>query len=141
MRIGFQVIFYLMLLNLVSTLVYAINVPGTEYTIVTQTGSQANATEIEQKFNATTLLDRWGATPFSGVPVFGDIFSGIYLVFNAISWVIAGFPLLLQTYVDLIPDSATRTTLSLINAVVIAVCTFIVFMWLFQLISGRRVTE
>lgn len=141
MRIGFQVIFYLICLNLVSTLVYTINIPGSSTAALTQVGTQANATEVEENFNATTLLDKWTATPFSGIPVFGDIFSGVYLMFNAVSWAIAGFPLLLQGYVNLIPDSGTRTVLTAIDAVLIAVCSFVVFMWLGQLISGRRISE
>lgn len=140
MRIGFQVILFALILNLVSTLVYALDIPGTRYTVPLYGGTAANATAYAEEFNTTSLLDSWTATPFSGVPIFGDIYSGIYL-YNAIRSVIVGFPDMINAYAYAIGDSTARSAILTANYVVYAVFMFIMFVFLFQLISGRRISE
>lgn len=141
MRIGFSVVLFVLILNLVSVMVYELNMPGTAYSSILYLGSEANATEFETEFNATTLLDRWTATPFSGVPIFGDIFSGIYLLWNAIESVVMGFPAMVERMSYAIPDASARGSLTTIMYVIRAVFSFVVFGWLFQLITGRKVSE
>lgn len=141
MKIGFKAVLFLLILNLVSTMVYAIQIPGTTYTGILYGGSQANATEYAEEFNTTTLLDRWTATPFSGIPIFGDIFSGIMLLFNAIRSIIVGFPDLINSIAYSIVDTTARNAVLTVNYVIYAVFAFITFLWMFQLITGRKVSD
>ena len=139
MRIGFQVILYILILNLVSTLIYALQIPGTAYSQVIQTGSEAEALDLAAKFNSTSLLDQWMYTPLT-VDWLG-IFTFVNLLYNTIRCVLVGFPDLINSYAYAIPDATARGSVLLINYVIYAVESFIIFLWIFQIVTGRRVSE
>lgn len=128
---------FILILNLVSGLVYALSLPGTQYTNVAYQSS--NVTDYEARFNTTSLIDRWTATPFSGIPVIGDIFSGLSLVWNGIRFLVMGFPDTVQRMAGYIADPAGRTAFLLIMNVIRALFSFIMFFWVAQFITGRSV--
>lgn len=140
MRIGYQIILYMLILNLVSGLVYQLGIPGTNYANVLNTGTEANSTNYAEEFNSTELLERTDPQ-FSITNVADYVFSGLFLLYSAIRSITIGFPDLVNTVAYSIPDADGRNAVLAISSVLYAAFAFLIFLWLFQLITNRRVSE
>lgn len=128
------------MLNLVVGLCIALSVPGTSY--VSASSSGANATEYEQHFNATEIAEGWSATPFSGIPLIGDIFAGFNFFWQVIGYLIDGFPTLLVWIGDsLIGSYEGQVAFTIIANVLRAAQALLIVTFLIEFISGRVFTD
>jgi len=131
---------FVFILNLVVGLVIVLGFPGTEY--VNPSGTGANATEYEQHFNSTQISTGWSATPFSGIPMIGDIFAGFNFLIQDIGYLIDGFPTLLtfirNTYITY---PSGQLTFDIIANALRAVYALLISLFLIEFISGRVFTD
>lgn len=139
MRLQFQILLFILCLNLATGLVIALSLPGTEYV---QAQSPGSATDYESTFNATEIGGSWGATPFYGIPVIGDIFAGFQFLFTHIHFLIDGFPMFLTWISDsYLTDAGGRTAFNIIANSLRAVYAVLMCMWFIEYIGGRYFTE
>lgn len=140
MRIQYEILLFIFILNLVVGLAIALGFPGTEY--VSPSGTGVNATEYETHFNSTDISSGWSATPFSGIPVIGDIFGGFNFLIQDIGYLIDGFPTLLvymrNTYIT---DADGQLAFDIIANVLRAVYALLISLFLIEFISGRVITD
>jgi hypothetical protein len=115
-------------------------VAGTEYVGADVNG--ADATEYEQHFNATEIANNWKYTPFIGIPIIGDIFSGFSFLWQCIGYLIDGFPTLLVWIGDsLIPSAEGQAAFTIIANVIRAAQALLIVTFLIEFISGRVFTD
>lgn len=135
-RLQWELLLYIFVLNLVVGLVIVLGVPGTEY--VNPVGDPVDASAVEGHFNATKIATGWSATPFSGIPLVGDIFAGFTFLVQDLGYLIDGFPSLLthisNTY---IVDVDGQFAFSVIANVLRAIYALLISMFLIEFISGR----
>lgn len=125
-----------MILNLVVGAVVLLNVPATEY--VNPVSPDLDASDYESHFNATDIAESWSATPFSGVPIVGDIFGGFNFLWQMIGYLIDGFPTLLNWICDsYITSTAGQTAFWVIANVLRAIEAVLVCTFIIEFISGR----
>lgn len=139
MRVQMQILLFMACLNLSTGLAIALAVPGTAYV---QATNPSNVSEYESHFNASEVAESWGATPFSGIPVIGDIFSGFQFLWRNIQYLIDGFPMLLQWISDtFIVDATAKTAFAVIMNVMRALFAISISIFAIEFISGRYMTE
>lgn len=138
MKVQFKILLFLVCLNLATGMVIALALPGTEYASATSAGG--NVSDYESRFNSTKIAESWEATPFSGIPVVGDVFAGFYLFFTQIRFIIDGFPSLLQWISDAyITSSAGRTAFAVVANTLRAIYAVMMAAFLVYLITGRDI--
>lgn len=138
MKTQFQILLFIVCLNLATGMAIALALPGTGYV---QASSPSNASEYEEHFNATDLADRWGSDRL-GIPVIGDIFSGFFLLFQNIQYLLDGFPMFLTWISDTyIIDATARTSFAIIANVLRAVYAILMSILVIEFISGRYFTN
>ncbi|MFA5365958.1 MAG: hypothetical protein WC325_12315 [Candidatus Bathyarchaeia archaeon] len=127
-------------LNLAIGLVISLNAPGTVYVRAAYNG--VNATEYEAHFNSTEIATGWEGSPFSGIPMIGDIFAGFNFLWQNIKYLVDGFPALL-TYLDnsFITSSEGHAAFFIVNSALRAVYALLITMFLIEFISGRIFTD
>jgi len=141
LRLQFKILFFLACFNLATGMVMALALPGTGYFgsgRLSTTGSTHE--EYEEQFNATKVTKSWSATPFSGIPIVGDVFSGFYLL--AVNWqfLIDGFPMLLTWISEAyLTTSEARAAFTIIANVLRALFAILMATFLIYLITGRDV--
>ena len=139
MRVQFQILIFIACLNLATGMAIALALPGTEYV---QASNPSNVSDYEEYFNATEVAESWESTPFSGIPIVGDIFSGFQFLFRNIQYLIDGFPMLLTWMSDtFIVDASAKTAFTIITNVLRAVYAITIFVFVIEFISGRQLTE
>lgn len=140
MRVQFQILIFLACLNLATGMAIALTLPGTNYARATETGG--TVTQYEERFNATKTAERWQSRPFSGIPLIGDIFAGLDFLVSKLRFLIDGFPMLLTWIKDTyITSSAMRTAFDVIANTLRAVFAIMMFMFVIEFISGRRMPD
>ena len=139
MKTQFKILLFIVCLNLASGLVVALALPGTEYV---QGQNPSNTSEYESHFNATETAEQWGATPYSGIPVIGDIFSGFSFLFTNIRYLIDGFPMFLTWIGDtFIIDASAQIAFAVICNVLRAIFALLMSIFVIEFISGRYATD
>jgi len=139
MKVQFEILLFIACLNLATGMIVALALPGTEYV---QATNPSNSSDYESHFNATETAENWGATPFSGIPVIGDIFSGFQFLFRNFQYLIDGFPMLLTWISDsFIVDASAKTAFFVITNVMRALFAVLMSVFVIEFISGRYATE
>lgn len=139
MRLQFQILLFILCLNLATGLVIGLQLAGTEYV---QAQNPTDATDYETTFNSTEIAQSWGATPFQGIPVIGDIFAGFQFLFQNIHFLIDGFPVFLTWISDsYITDASGRTAFNIMANSLRAVYAVLMCLWFIEYIGGRVITE
>ena len=139
MKVQFQALVFFACLNLATGLIIALGLPGTEYV---QAVNPSNASEYEEHFNATEVAEGWAATPFSGIPVIGDIFSGFQFLWRNLQYLIDGFPMFLTWMSDTyITSSDARSAFNIIANALRAVYAILISVLVIEFITGRYLTD
>lgn len=139
MKTQFKILIFMMCLNLSVGIAIGLAVPGTEYV---QPSNPSNTSEYEEHFNATAIAEGWQATPFSGIPVIGDIFSGFNFLFQNIQYLLDGFPMFLTWLSDTyITDASARTAFLIITMALRAIFAVLMSVMAIEFISGRYFTD
>lgn len=143
MKLQFVILVFIVCLNLATGVALALGLPGTEYVYSADPGGyQQNATYYEEHFNSTEVAERWGANTNLGIPIVGDIFSGLY--FLAINWqyLIDGFPIFLDWVSDsFITDASAKAAFDIIANALRAIFAILMAIWFIEFIAGRYVTQ
>ena len=139
MKTQWAILLFIACLNLSVGMIIALALPGTEYV---QASNPSNASDYEAHFNATETAESWGATPFSGIPMIGDIFSGFQFLWRNFQYLIDGFPMLLNWLSDsFIVDASAKTAFFIITNVMRALFAILTSMFVIEFISGRIMTD
>lgn len=139
MKLGFKLVLYVLILNLVSGLIYTLGVPGTEYSY-SATGS-GSAEDYVERFNSTEMMENQQPGIIATFPYLGNIYGTIMYLWNAVKFIVAGFPTLLSQLAGFIPDGEGRVAFQAISVILGALFSFIIFGWLFQVITGRQTED
>ena len=140
MRTQWELLLGLFVINLGIGLVIGLALPGTGY--VAGAASGMNATDYENHFNATSIVKSWSGTPFSGIPVIGDIFGGLSFLWQNIQYLVDGLPMLLDWIkTSFITDSTAQAAFTVIEYAIRAVYALLISMFVIEFISGRVPTD
>jgi hypothetical protein len=137
MKIGFHVVFFVLLFNLVCGLMYSISVPGTEYSNIL--GGTGDTSDYDERFNATEFMEKVEPEASETYTFVGNIWSGLQLIFNAISFVVAGLPILFIGISNQVGDPTAKAAVQTFGAIICSAAYFIIVLWLYQLFTGRSV--
>jgi len=111
--------------------------PGVNYS--RPLNASGSASEYMERYNATETVEAWESTPFSGIPIIGDIFSGLSLFYNQFRFLAEGFSPLLNWFTSFLPVDTTVLTVlcgGLVALHWIMVCTLII-----EFVSGRQLID
>lgn len=140
MKAQVRILIFMACLNLSVGVIVGLALPGTEY--VQPARQNMTAQEYEEHFNATDIAEGWGSSPFSGIPVIGDIFSGLNFLWRNFAYLIDGFPIFLtwisDTYVF---DSATQNALGYLMWALRGIYAVMMGLLVIEFISGRVMTD
>jgi hypothetical protein len=140
MRVQWEILLFLFCLNLSIGLVVALGLPSTEY-VNPIVGDATNATLYEENFNQTAI-EGWGSTPFSGIPIIGDIFAGFQFFISNVGYLFDGFPQLLTWLADTyITDAGGMLAFAIIANALRAIYALLICTFLIEFISGRYISE
>lgn len=138
MRVEWEILLFIFLLNLSVGLIISLSLPGTAYVNPT---NPTNASEYEKHFNASEI-EQWGSTPFSGIPLIGDIFAGFQFFVRNIGFLFDGFPTLLTWLKDsYITDSSGALAFDVIANTLRAIYALLIATFLIEFISGRYISD
>lgn len=141
MKTQWEILLFIFILNIAVGVVIVLQFPGTAYASPTYT-STVNGTEYEEHFNATEIAEGWSATPFSGIPIVGDIFGGFNFLWQTLGYLIDGFPTLL-TWISnsFIADAAGQTAFWIVANAIRGVEALLITLFIIEFISGRVFTD
>lgn len=98
--------------------------------------------EYEQHFNATAMAKGWSSTPFSGIPLIGDIFAGFNFLWQNIQYLVDGFPTLLNWIKDsFITDASGRLAFDVLANVIRAIYALLFSVFVIEYIGGRIISD
>ena len=139
MRVQWQLLMGIFVINLAVGVVMGLALPGTGYVAA---GPAVNATEYEEHFNGTAIATGWTSTPFSGIPIIGDIFSGLGFLWQNIQYIVDGLPMFLNWIKDsYITDTAAKTAFDVITGVIRAIYALLIAIFAIEFISGRYMSD
>ncbi len=117
-------------------MVVTLGFPGTETLSPFQGGG--TSTDYQERFNSTVVAEDWQADRQTGLPIVGDIFSGVYFFFNNWEFMVSGLSYVLRWIGDsYLTTTASLNAFSAIANVLLAVYAMLMGMFMFYLISGR----
>jgi hypothetical protein len=140
-KVQWKILLFLALANLSVGLVVALSLAGTEYAnpLVPE---GVDPEEYEEHFNSTAIAEGWGSSPFSGIPIVGDIFAGFNFLWQNIQFLADGLPMLLTWIKDsYITNAEGQLAFDVFANVLRASYAIIGSMFLIEFISGRDVTD
>jgi len=136
----FKVLIFIACLNLSVGLVIGLGLPGTEYMQPAQPAMSAE--DYEEHFNATDIVGGWDTNIITGIPIIGDIFSGLQFLWRNFQYLIDGFPMFLTWISDTyILDAETQTALNYIIWVLRGIYAIMMGVFVIELISGRVIAD
>jgi len=135
-----RILIFMACLNLSVGLVVGLQLAGTEFV---QAGNHTiSAEEYEEHFNATDVAEGWKSSPFSGIPIIGDIFSGLNFLWSNFQYLIDGFPIFLQWISDTyILDAETQAALNYVIWALRGLYAIMITIFAIEFISGRVLTD
>lgn len=147
MKTQWKILLFIVCLNLSIGLLYAtqdgesvFHVGGTEY--VGQTQAPTNSSEYESHFNATDTVGGWQSNIIVGIPIIGDIFSGLNFLWTNIKYLVDGFPMLLTFIKDAyITDYPAQLAFDVIANALRALFAIMMTLFAIEFISGRIATD
>ena len=140
MRAAWSLLLGLFVINISIGIVIGLALPGTGY--VSSGSGVVNATVYEQHFNASSIASGWGGTPFSGIPIIGDIFSGLGFLWQNIQYIVDGLPMFLNWVRDsYITDPGAILAFNIIAGALRAIYAFMFAIFVIEFISGRLVSD
>lgn len=139
LKTQFRILMFMVCLNLSVGLIIGLALPGSEWV---QASTPINASEYESHFNATEIAEGWESTPFSGIPIIGDIFSGFNFLWVNIQYLLDGFPMFLTWVSDTyLTDPEAKTAFGLIAWTLRGIYAVIMSVMAIEFITGRMFTE
>jgi hypothetical protein len=141
MKLAFEILFYIMCINLATGVVIGLNLGGVNQ-VMQPTNPYVDPLDLEEQFNATAQAESWSSTPFSGIPIIGDIFAGFDFLIRNIAFLLGGFPYLLEWFADsFIVDATARISFSVLANCLRGLFAVIGSWFVVEFISGRGIVE
>lgn len=141
MKLAFEIAFYIMCINLATGIVIGLNL-GNVNAVMQPTKTYIDPLDLEEQFNATAQAESWSSTPFTGIPIIGDIFAGFDFLIRNIAFLLGGFPYLLEWFADsFIVDPTAHASFSLISNALRGLFAVIMSWFVVEFISGRVIVE
>lgn len=107
-----------------------------------QTPTYIDAGEYEEHFNGTQIADSWDYSLFSGIPVVGDIYSGLSYFVQNLGYLIDGLPMFLNWIKEgYIHDSTAQLAFDVVAGAIRALYALLIAMLIIEFISGRYLTD
>jgi hypothetical protein len=139
LKTQWELLLGLFIINLVVGVVIGLSMPGTGYV---STSAPVNASQYEDHFNSTAIAKGWGSTPFSGIPVIGDIFAGFGFLWQNIQYLVDGLPMFLNWIkTSYIVDPTAQLAFDVIANAIRALYALLIAIFLIEFISGRIITD
>lgn len=143
MMTQFKILLFLFIINVVAAMVMSATTSGGQYVFPGVQYSHglnatANLTQTEQQFNSTDIVEGWSATPFSGIPIFGDIFFVVIDFARKVRFLVDGFPMMLDWVSSFIPASGGQVAFNWISNTLRMIFAVMAGTLIFEMISGRR---
>jgi len=139
LRAGFQIVLFMLCLNLASGLYYQLGIAGSSYSNpLTGTG---NSSDYSSRFDPDKVMNQTQPNISMGLPFLEQTYGALMTLWNSISFIIIGFPQLLWQFGGLISDPTARLGYQAIIGCIGAVESFVIGLWLYQLITGRQVQD
>lgn len=136
MKVQWELLLGLFIINLSVGVVIGLALPGAAYT--SPIAGELDAEEYEERFNATGLATEWKGTPFSGIPIVGDIFAGFSFLYQNIQYIVDGLPRFMDWIsASFIQDSTAQAAFLVIANALRAIYAFLIAMFVVEFISGR----
>lgn len=140
MKIGFQMVLYILILNMISALMYQTSLPGTSQSDIL--AGTANASVLAEEFNTTEFMTESRSFISEFLTFTGHIWGALNTVYLAIRLVLFGFPdMLMQMGYQIDNPVARYNYITYIVPFVYAVFSIVMFLWLFELLTGREVQD
>jgi len=140
LKLGFKIVLFLLILNCVSGLIYTIQLPGTEYSYATHVSPSGE--DYEEAFNSTKFMENQQPNIIADFPFLGNIYGTILMLWNAVTFVVNGFPALLDQLGGFIPIAgSSRVAYTAICWALRGLFGLVIFGWVFQLITGRQMED
>lgn len=138
MKVQWELLLGFFIINLSIGLVMGLALPGTGIVSGGPVLDSNQSAQYQAQFNASQIVSSWGGTPFSGIPIIGDIFAGFNFMWQNLQYILNGLPLLLQyiaqTYIT---DIDAYNSFIIISYALQAIYAFLMVWYLIEFISGR----
>lgn len=139
MRIGWHIILYLFLFNMICGLLYAISVPGTSFSnILYGTG---DTEDYQERVDPGALMNKTDPEASETFTFVGQIWNGLSLIWDSIRFTVFGFPTMMQGIGDQIQDPTAKTAFTNISTILYAAIGLIISFWIYELLTGRKVED
>jgi len=140
LRIQWEILLFLLCINLAISVVISLGIAGVSF--ASPSSPAIDPLEYETHFNSTQIAKGWSSTPFSGIPLIGDIFAGFNFLYQNIGYMIDGFPILLNYLKDsFITDPTARLAFDVIANALRAVFALLISIFLIEYIGGRNISD
>ena len=138
MKIQYIILLFIVCINLSITIAVGLGFPGTEYMSPFQGGGDVD--DYTARFNSTEVAQNWQSKRFSGIPIIGDVFSGIYFFFENWEFLVSGFSYVIRWIGDsYMTSSVMRSAFDLFANGILAVYAIIMATFMIYLITGREI--
>jgi hypothetical protein len=105
---------------------------------VTGTGTDS---DYADRFDPDKMMNKTNPNIADEFFFLGTIYSGLMTLWNVVGWIFAGFPAFLFGLGGAIADPTTRTAYQYICGALGVVTSFIITIWIIQLVTGRQVQD
>lgn len=135
MKTQWEILLYVLCFNLAIGIVVGVQIPGTAFF---SPSTPLDPTAAEAQFNPDEIME-WGSTPFSGIPLIGDIFAGFQFLIRNFRFLIDGFPMLMEWMADSFGVTGTEAEAPFLVIIwsLRAIMAALVSIFLIEFISGR----
>lgn len=135
MKTQWEILLYVLCFNLAIGIIVGVSVPGTAFFSPTTPLEPETA---EGQFDPEEIME-WGSTPFSGIPLIGDIFAGFQFFIRNFRFLFDGFPLLLEWMADSfgITGTEAEAPFTVITWTIRVIFYALISVFLIEFISGR----
>lgn len=131
---------FLLCINLAISVIVSLGVAGVSF--ASPSASAVNPAEYEAHFNSTQIAKGWSSTPFSGIPMIGDIFAGFNFLYQNLGYLIDGLPILLNWLKDsFIVDPTARLAFDILANALRAIFALLISIFLIEYIGGRIISD
>ncbi len=139
MRVQTQILFYVLCINVASIIAVTLQVPGVAYSQNMSTGL-GSLEDIVGKFNATDVGSRFSQNPLLGF--LDTVVGAANFIFATVPYLFFGYAIILQWIgAVFIQDAAGQTAYNVLVDALVAVFSFLMFVWFVEIISGRQLFD
>jgi len=140
MKLGFQLALMMLSINVAAMMWSGFQIAGYQNTNALQhTGS---ASDYASKFDPDAMLkNNTDLNVVSSIAFLGNIYTGLTTLWNTISFLVYGFPTMLNQFGSMIQDPTAHAAFDNFVLGLYGIESFIYILWIYQLLTGRDVSD